>query len=264
MLRKNPTSETPSVRKRDLEGVGHDNDKDSKLRRHKDSQTKAIFFCLGIIALLGIIAKGRVNHLQKYAPKRLRKQNHRRMSVAHEENIKTPNMIDFLPPYSLYKLEVEDIHGKMVDFSSFRGMVTLIVNVACSWGKTRISYTELAELQKMYRSKGFSVLAFPISDFHQELGSNEEIISFVHEHFPQVDFPLFSLSSLDKSPVYQSIRKQKPDTHVKWNFYKFLVDWNGQVVKAYDKKVTPLQIVDQIEKLLDEASRAGGHKLVMS
>lgn len=121
-----------------------------------------------------------------------------------------------------------------------------------------------AELQKMYRSKGFSVLAFPISDFNQELGSNEEIISFVGENFPQVDFPLFSLSSLDKSPVYQNIRKQKPNNHVEWNFYKFLVDWNGQVVQVYDKKVSPLQIADQIEQLLDEASRAGGQKLVMS
>ena len=94
-----------------------------------------------------------------------------------------------------------------------------------------------AELQKMYRSKGFSVLAFPISDFNQELGSNEEIISFVGENFPQVDFPLFSLSSLDKSPVYQNIRKQKPNNHVEWNFYKFLVDWIKGLIILIEKIV---------------------------
>lgn len=172
--------------------------------------------------------------------------------------------MDFLPPHSLYSLNVEDIHGKMVDFSSFRGMVTLIVNVACSWGKTKLSYKELAELQEMYQGKGFSVLAFPISDFHQELGSNEEILSFVQENFPKVNFPLFSLSSLDESPVYQNIRKQKPGNPVKWNFYKFLVDWNGQVVHTYDLKVSPMQIADKIGDLLDEASKVGGHKLVTS
>lgn len=116
----------------------------------------------------------------------------------------------------------------------------------------------------MYGSRGFSVLAFPISDFHQELSSNQEILSFVLENFPQVNFPLFSLSTLSESPVYQNIHKQKPDEHVKWNFYKFLVDWNGQVVEVYDKKVHPLQIADQIEKLLAEASRSGGKRLVMS
>mmetsp|Transcript_16411 Transcript_16411/g.41148 ORF Transcript_16411/g.41148 Transcript_16411/m.41148 type:complete len:117 (+) Transcript_16411:608-958(+) len=116
----------------------------------------------------------------------------------------------------------------------------------------------------MFRDKGFSVLAFPISDFHQELGSNEEIISFVHENFPQVDFPLFGLSSLEKSPVYQSIRKQKPEASVRWNFYKFLVDRNGQVVEVFDLKVNPLKLTDRIEILLNEDSHFGGQKLVES
>jgi len=127
-----------------------------------------------------------------------------------------------------------------------------------------VSYTELAELQKEYGSKGFSVLAFPISDFHQELGSNEEIISYVRENFPQVKFPLFGLSSLSDSPVYQSIRTQRPEDSVRWNFYKFLVDRNGMVVEVFDLHVNPLKIAGQIEKLLEDASRIGGHKLVTS
>jgi glutathione peroxidase len=123
-----------------------------------------------------------------------------------------------------------------------------------------------AELQSKYGSKGFSVLAFPIKDFNQELGSNEEILSFMDENFPQVDFPLFSLNSLKENPVYHKLHKQKPDNHIKWNFYKFLIDWNGQVVEFYDKKVNPMQISGQIEQLLDEASKIGGagQKLVTS
>jgi len=127
-----------------------------------------------------------------------------------------------------------------------------------------VSYTELAMLQTMYGMKGFSVLAFPISDFHQELGSNAEILSFLQENFPQVDFPLFGLSSLEKSPVYQAIHHQKPEDSVRWNFYKFLVDADGQVVDVYDLKVSPMEIAGRIEKLLDKASQNVGHKLAVA
>jgi len=98
------------------------------------------------------------------------------------------------------------------------------------------------------------------------LGSNEEILSFVQENFPQVDFPLFSLSSIHENPVYQNLHNQKPEKNVKWNFYKYLVDWNGQVVKFYDKKVTPMQLSSQIAQLLDEVNSTGrgGQKLVTS
>lgn len=127
-----------------------------------------------------------------------------------------------------------------------------------------MSYTELAELQQLYGGKGFSVLAFPISDFHQELGSNEEILSFVEESFPQVDFPLFGLSSLDKSPVYRAIRKQKPGDSVKWNFYKFLVDGSGRVVDVFDLHVNPMKVAGRIDELLDEASEMVRPNVVVS
>ena len=122
----------------------------------------------------------------------------------------------------------------------------------------------IAELQKTYGSKGFSVLAFPISDFHQELGSNKEILSFVRETFPEVDFPIFSLNSLDNSPVYQSIKKQKPEEIVRWNFHKFLIDGNGQVVATFDTKVNPLKISKQIEEQLEKEALQGRKKHVIS
>lgn len=260
MLRKSSTGSASAGRSgRSLD----DNEKGSKIQRHKDSQSKAIFFCLGILALIGVIAKVEVNHLHRFTSKRLRKRS-RSLVKQNEEIVESPLAVDFLPPHSLYKVEVEDIYGKMVDFAKFRGMVTLIVNVACNWGKTQLSYTELATLQSVYGRKGFSVLAFPISDFNQELGSNAEILSFVQESFPQVDFPLFGLSSLGDSPVYQAIHKQKPEDSVKWNFYKFLVDGNGRVTDVYGTKVNPMKIADRIEKLLDETSQKGGHKLVVS
>mmetsp|Transcript_6819 Transcript_6819/g.12627 ORF Transcript_6819/g.12627 Transcript_6819/m.12627 type:complete len:120 (-) Transcript_6819:122-481(-) len=116
-------------------------------------------------------------------------------------------------------------------------------------------------LQEKYRKQGFSVLAFPIMDFKQELGSNEEIENFVKEHYPQVDFPMFGLSTLHESPVYQTLFKQVPEKRVEWNFFKYLVDGNGQVVNVYDHKTPPLTLSDDIERLL-AAPRHGGHKLV--
>ena len=155
MLRKTNNPATDSISAdagNDERFVDHDNDKNSKIKRQKDSQTKSVLFCLGIIALLVVIVRVRSNHSHKYTPERLRKthpSHHRRaekekedtsLTLSRQDNeeeqpadvgLMTAN--DFLPPYSIYspKLEVEDIHGGMVNFSKFRGMVTLVVNVAC-------------------------------------------------------------------------------------------------------------------------------------
>lgn len=139
MLRKTPAASGASSARgsREAERFSSDNEKGSKMKRQKESQAKAIFFCLGIIAFLGLVAKVEVNHLHRFTGKRLRKHSHsvdRQMERQMKENDKapTPSAMDFVPPHSIYKLQVEDIHGKMIDFSKFRGMVTLIVNVACS------------------------------------------------------------------------------------------------------------------------------------
>lgn len=101
------------------------------MKRQKDSQAKAILFCLGILAFLGLVAKVEVNHLHKFTGKRLRKHSHSAQRQM-KEAVKASSAADFLPPHSIYKLEVEDIYGKIINFSKFKGMVTLIVNVACS------------------------------------------------------------------------------------------------------------------------------------
>ena len=128
MLRKTSTASAAATRRgRRLD----DNEKSSKMKRQKDSQTKAIFFCLGIIAFLGLIAKVEVNHLHKFTSKRLRRGSNK-LAMQNEEIVEPPRAVDFLPPHSLYKLEVENIFGEMINFSKFKGMITLVVNVACS------------------------------------------------------------------------------------------------------------------------------------
>jgi glutathione peroxidase len=116
-------------------------------------------------------------------------------------------------------------------------------------------------LQEKYHQQGFSVLAFPINDFRQELSSNQEIETWVHDNFPQAKFPLFSLSSLEENPVFAAIRRQVPDQPPKWNFYKYLVDGSGQVVKVFDHHTNPLALKDDIDTLL-ASNHDGRGKLV--
>ena len=104
-------------------------------------------------------------------------------------------------------------------------------------------------------------MAFPSNDFHQELGSNQEIQDFVSEKFDDVNFPIFALSSLKDNIIYQQLQRQNPDFQVQHNFFKYLVDRNGQVVKFFHKKQDPLTLTDEIEKLLD-ARGSRQHKLV--
>lgn len=117
-----------------------------------------------------------------------------------------------------------------------------------------MSYTELSQLQERFAKRGFTVLAFPTNDFHQELGSNEEIKEFVHENFPQANFPIFGISSLADNPVYQQVSRHMPETEVKHNFFKYLVNRKGIAVQFYHKKQDPLTLVDAIEELLMETS----------
>lgn len=96
------------------------------------------------------------------------------------------------------------------------------------------------------------MLAFPSDDFHQELATNEKIQEFVHTNYPQATFPIFGLSSLQDNPVYQTLSRQLPNTHVKHNFYKYLVNREGIAVKFYTKPQEPLSIREDIEELLQE------------
>lgn len=115
-----------------------------------------------------------------------------------------------------------------------------------------MSYTQLAELQEKYKDRGFTILAFPTNDFHQEPGSNEEILSFVTEKYPQVNFPIFGKSSLASNPVYLKLERHLPNDVVKHNFFKYLVNRQGIAVHLYNKKTEPRSLEQAIEKLLED------------
>lgn len=140
MVRKNAAAEASSPSRRLASDNQHnDNEKRSKLKRHKSSNfNKAgIVICLSILAIVCIMAMFRDNpKVQKYTPSRLRKSARHLQKGEDDDQLVVKNPLtgeaaDFLPPNSIYKLSIPDIHENLIDLSKFRGMVTLVVNVAC-------------------------------------------------------------------------------------------------------------------------------------
>jgi glutathione peroxidase len=125
-----------------------------------------------------------------------------------------------------------------------------------------LSFQQLEKLQEKYRDQGFVVLAFPTNDFHQELDSNQEIQSFLHDHFPEVTFPVFGLSSLRTNPVYRTLQEQLPHQFVQHNFYKYLIDRQGIAQHLYPKSQPPVDLEQDIERLLlASTTTTGDNKL---
>ncbi len=159
---------------------------------------------------------------------------------------------------NVYGIKVKDIDGKDVDLSEYKGKVLMIVNVASKCGNTP-QYESLEKLYSSYKSKGFEILAFPCNDFGgQEPGTNEEIKQFCTSTY-NVDFRLFDKVKVlgdDKSKLYEKLTTTaEPAGDVKWNFEKFIIDKNGNIVKRVGSKVNPMteDVVKTIEEELSKS-----------
>jgi glutathione peroxidase len=153
-------------------------------------------------------------------------------------------------------ITVKDMNGKDVKLSHYKGKVLLIVNVASKCGFTP-QYKGLEALYEKYKDKGFEILAFPCNDFGgQEPGTNEEIVTFCSTTY-NVTFKLFDkikVLSDERSPLYAKLINNDVTEQgdVKWNFEKFLIDKNGNIVARFRSKVTPDsdEIINAVEKEL--------------
>ncbi|MBV5277487.1 MAG: glutathione peroxidase [Campylobacteraceae bacterium] len=157
---------------------------------------------------------------------------------------------------SIYDFEVTTIDGKKTTLEAYKGKVLLIVNVASKCGFT-YQYEGLETLYKKYKDSGLVVLGFPCNQFsQQEPGNEEEIKSFCSLTYG-VEFPMFSKIDVNGEkahPLYTYLKKEKSgllgSEAIKWNFTKFLVDKNGQVVDRYAPSTNPQDIEADIVKLL--------------
>ena len=146
--------------------------------------------------------------------------------------------------------------GDQLDLKDKLGKVLLVVNTASKCGFTP-QYDGLEELFQDYWDKGFEVLAFPCNQFgNQEPGDAEEIAEFCKVNFG-LTFPLMAkvdVNGDDSSPLFDWMKAEKPglmgSRAIKWNFTKFLIDREGNVVKRYGPADAPKTIAKDIEKLL--------------
>jgi glutathione peroxidase len=157
---------------------------------------------------------------------------------------------------SFYDFSAPLLDGTNQNMADFEGKVVLVVNVASHCGFTP-QYAGLETLWRTYRDRGFVVLGFPCNQFGaQEPGSAAEIGEFCSLTY-DVTFPIFSkidVNGRDADPLYVYLRAEMPGilgtTEIKWNFTKFLVDRNGEVVNRFAPDVKPENLVQDIEELL--------------
>lgn len=167
---------------------------------------------------------------------------------------KTPKEAPKVDPYVL-DFKIADIDGKEQDLSQWKGKVILIVNTASKCGYTK-QYKPLEELYEQRKDKGFVVLAFPSGDFaNQEFEDNAKIKQFCTVDEYKVTFPLFSkvhVKGDEAHPLFKKLIAQPAPIggDPKWNFTKWLVDRNGNVVNRFDFRVSPT--AEDVTKKIDD------------
>jgi glutathione peroxidase len=157
---------------------------------------------------------------------------------------------------TLYDFDALQINGSAVALSQFKGHAMLIVNTASACGFTP-QFAGLEELHQQYGAKGLVVLGFPCNQFGaQDAGSNGEIAEFCQLNYG-VSFPMMAkieVNGAGAHPLYQWLCKEAPgllgSKAIKWNFTKFLVGKDGQVLKRYAPTDTPASLANDIEAAL--------------
>ncbi|MBE7367694.1 glutathione peroxidase [Ramlibacter pallidus] len=157
---------------------------------------------------------------------------------------------------TIYDFEAQQIGGQTVALSQFRGKPLLIVNTASACGFTP-QFGGLEELHKTYGPRGLVVLGFPCNQFgSQDPGSNDEIASFCQVNYG-VSFPMMAKTNVngpEAHPLYRWLTAEAPgllgSKAIKWNFTKFLVGKDGQVIRRYAPQEAPAKLAKDIEAAL--------------
>lgn len=156
---------------------------------------------------------------------------------------------------SFYDYKINDIDGREVDFNEYKGKVVVVVNTASKCGFTP-QFKDLEELYGRYKDQGLEILGFPCNQFlNQDPAAEEEIKSFCLLNYG-VSFRMFEkikVNGKDTHPLYKYLKEQKGGVlskEVKWNFTKFIIDKNGNVVDRIAPNTSPLDMDERIKELL--------------
>ena len=156
---------------------------------------------------------------------------------------------------SIYEFSAKTIDGTEKSLADYKGKSLLIVNTASKCGFTP-QYEGLEELYKQYKNRDFVVLGFPCNQFaNQDPGTNDEISEFCEMNYG-VSFPMFSkvnVNGEDAHPLFKYLTSEEKGMitkNIKWNFTKFLVNKDGEVVSRFAPQTKPENITSDIEKVL--------------
>jgi glutathione peroxidase len=161
---------------------------------------------------------------------------------------------------NLHDIEVTTIKAQATTLGAWRGKTLLIVNVASRCGLTS-QYAGLQALHERFADRGLVVMGFPCNQFGgQEPGTEAEIAQFCSTRY-QVDFPMFAKVEVNgpgTHPLYQLLKSKQPakdgSQDISWNFAKFLVNANGEVIRRYDPQTSPDAIGQELEAMLGTKS----------
>lgn len=157
---------------------------------------------------------------------------------------------------SIYAYQAVTTANKEVSLATYSGKVIVIANTASKCGLTP-QYGELQKLYDRYKDQGLVVLAFPCNQFGgQEPGSSEQAEEFCQLNYG-VHFPVFAkveVNGENTHPLFEYLKQQKPgsgeSSDIQWNFTKFVIDRNGEVVARFEPRQSPEEMTELIEQLL--------------
>ncbi|WP_066187534.1 glutathione peroxidase [Gracilibacillus timonensis] len=156
---------------------------------------------------------------------------------------------------SIYDIPITTIQGEEKKLADYQSKAMIVVNTASKCGFTP-QFDGLQELYKKYKDQGLEVLGFPSNQFmNQEPGTSQEAEEYCRQHYG-VSFPMFAkvdVRGKNAHPLFQHLTKEAPgiiSDQVKWNFTKFLIDEEGQVIKRYAPKTEPKDMEKDIQTLL--------------
>lgn len=158
---------------------------------------------------------------------------------------------------SIYDFKIKDIDGNLVDFQEYKGKVLVIVNTASKCGFTP-QFQGLEELYKKYNEKGLEILGFPCNQFlNQDPASEGEIKNFCMINYG-VSFKMFEkilVNGKNAHPLFKYLKAEKGGVltnEIKWNFTKFLIDKEGNVIARFSPNTNPLDFENDISRELNK------------
>lgn len=154
---------------------------------------------------------------------------------------------------SIYEFSETEMNGFTIDFQSYQGKVVLIVNTASKCGFAP-QLKELEALYQKYHDQGFEVLGLPSNQFHQELDSDKATSDYCQMHYG-VTFPMtqkISVNGGNEDPLFTYLKNSAGHGRIKWNFTKFLIGRDGQVISRFAPVTKPEKIEPEIIKALEK------------